>query len=144
MTTTTIFCPLSLSLSQWPFINRKEAFAGLLQTAPDALVGFQKRDDAVAAGAARHEGHFALLRLTVSGATQFELAYNGLMTGTQRDRQSGAPLWRLTPEGANRLADPEVCEMTLEIVAAAGEAVKQAPQKEPWRFEPVGPTGFGC
>lgn len=136
---TTVYVPVSFHQAEWSFLNRQEAFRRLFDTSRDALVGYRDRDGAVAAGLRKYNFRFAVLRITMSSTTHDMLVREGEMTSCDSGEDR---LWTITPAGSLVLAQPQNADMTMEVVAPAERADGEPLAKTRW--EPVGPTGFGC
>lgn len=141
MNTTTIYVPVSFHQAEWSFLNREEAFRRLFDTSRDALICYRHRDDAIAAGRRKLTFRFAVVRITMSATVHELLAHQGDMKCNTTDSE-GAELWTITPAGSAHLALPENADMTMEVVAPAVRTDAQPAGQTRW--EPVGPTGFGC
>lgn len=114
---TVIFVPTISSSAAWIFCNREAAFKnGVLNAAGKILTGYQNREDAISEFLAKQPAEpFALLRLSISNATQQFLAIKGWMVGTN-ESAFGSPLWAIAQTGCIYLGAPEKAELTMEIV----------------------------
>lgn len=114
---TVIFVPTISSSATWIFCNREAAFKnGVLNAAGKILSGYQNREDAISEFLTKQPAEpFALLRLSLSNATQQYLANKGWMVGT-KESASGSPLWTIAQAGCIYLGAAEKAELTMEII----------------------------